>query len=256
MAIGIIGGSGFYKLGEGESKRHDTPFGMSGEIVEIKEPEFKKPVYFLARHGRDHSVPPHAINYRANIYALHALGVKYVVATNAVGSTQNHIKPGMFGIPDQIIDFTSGRKNTFFTGTADPTVPIDYQRVVHTDVSEPFSLKVRECIRQTLEEMEEVFVGHGTIAVANGPRFETPAEVKMLRMLGADFLGMTSSPEAFLAKELGIEYATIAVVTNYGAGMQHSVTHEEVVEMFQEKIRTLQEVVNQTIFKVIEQDSY
>ncbi len=250
MAIGIIGGSGFYSFGEGDRIRQNTPFGVSGEIISVDHETGDK-IYFLARHGKGHTVPPHRINYRANIYALYILGVKNIIATNAVGTTRENIAPGTFAVPDQIIDFTSNRDHTFFLGDSDVTAPQEFKRVVHTDVSEPFSQPLRNHIIETLKNLGEKFVDHGTIAVSNGPRFETAAEVKMLRLLGADFLGMTSAPEAFLAKELGLEYATIGVVTNFGAGMQQHVTHEEVIEIFNQKMQVLQNIVSSLIDRMI-----
>lgn len=250
MAIGIIGGSGFYSFGDGERIRQNTPFGVSGEIVSMEHESGDK-VYFLARHGQGHTVPPHRINYRANIYALYSLGVKKIIATNAVGTTQETILPGTFAVPDQIIDFTSNREHTFFLGDSDVTAPQEFKRVVHTDVSEPFSQPLRTHIIETLKDLDLIFVERGTIAVSNGPRFETAGEVKMLKMLGADFLGMTSAPEAFLAKELGLEYATIGVVTNFGAGMQQHVTHEEVIEIFNQKMQILQNIVRTLVDRIL-----
>ena len=200
-------------------------------------------IYFLARHGEQHSVPPHLINYRANIYALHSLGVKSIFATNAVGSCRENLPPGSIVIPDQIMDFTSGRKATFYEGTHDTNVPQEFQQVVHTDVSQPFSEVLRAKYIAALQKLNYNYIERGTIAVNNGPRYETPAEVKMIKILGGDILGMTSAPEAFLAKELNIEYATIAIVTNYGAGMQQVVTHQEVVDMFNQKIQQIKEIV-------------
>ncbi|RMG21805.1 MAG: S-methyl-5'-thioinosine phosphorylase [Methanobacteriota archaeon] len=250
MAIGIIGGSGFYSFGEGERIRQNTPFGVSGELVSMDHQSGEK-IYFLARHGKGHTVPPHRINYRANIHALYTLGVKKIIATNAVGTTQENIDPGTFAVPDQIIDFTSNREHTFFLGDSDVTAPREFKRVVHTDVSEPFSQELRNHIIETMKALDLNFVDHGTIAVSNGPRFETAAEVKMLKLLGADFLGMTSAPEAFLAKELGLEYATIGVVTNFGAGMQQHVTHDEVIEIFKQRMQTLQNIVLALIDRIL-----
>ncbi len=249
MALGIIGGSGFYTMGSGETERISTPFGLSGEIMKM-EMEDGNHVYFMARHGKDHTVPPHKINYRANIYALFLKEVQTIIATNALGTTREDIQPGTFVVPDQIIDFTSNRIQTFFMGDSDVTVPQEFKRVVHTDVSIPFSERVRQEIIKVLETQEHPYVPHGTIAVSNGPRFETAAEVKMMRMLGADYLGMTSAPEAFLAKELGIDYATIGVITNFGAGMQAQISHEEVIELFNVKMDVLKQIITSLIDKL------
>lgn len=239
--VGIIGGSGFYTIDAEKIGEVDTPFGKSGEIVLQKSDS--KNIYFLARHGKEHSVPPHLINYRANVYALKSLEVTKIFATNAVGSTRDELTPGSFVIPDNIIDLTSGRQSTYFEGTYDKSIPKEFQKVVHVDVSEPFSNLIRQKFIAALEKMQYKYFPKGTIAVSNGPRYETPAEVNLVKILGGDILGMTSAPEVFLAKELAIDYATIAVVTNYGAGMQQTISHQEVVEMFNRKIQQIKDVV-------------
>lgn len=238
--IGIIGGSGFYSIASSPSKRVDTPFGQSGEIVELEEDGVK--IFFLARHGKGHSVAPHLINYRANIFALKKLGVSHVIATNAVGSCNLNMEPGHFVLPDQIIDFTSERKHTFYEGADAKGVPDDFKKVEHVDVSEPFNQEVRSMLKIALGEFEQSFHEDGTIGVFNGPRYETPAEIKMAQSMEIDIVGMTSAPEAFLARELDLKYATIAVVTNFAAGMQEKVSHDEVVEMFNDKIEIVKNV--------------
>ncbi len=239
--VGIIGGSGFYGI-EGEYLgRIDTPWGQSGDVVMQKRGKVE--IYFLARHGKGHTVPPHLINYRANIYALKKLGVSHILATNAVGSCREEMKPGDFVIPDNLIDFTSGRAQTFYEGADAGDVPEEFQKVVHTDVTYPFDQSTRDLLMNTMTSFGISYHDHGVLAAANGPRYETAAEVQMLRMLGGDILGMTSAPEVFLARELGIKYATVAVVTNFGAGMQSNVSHEEVVEIFSEKIELVKQII-------------
>lgn len=244
MKLGIIGGSGFYRIGDGEKKRLKTPFGISGSIVQLKDAKNESELFFLARHGQGHTVPPHLINYRANIYALKTLGVEAIFATNATGSCRDNLKPGSFVVPDQILDFTSGREHTFFLGSgAEDGVPTEFKKVQHTDVTNPFSQTVRVSIMSALKNLKIPYFDKATLSVFNGPRFETAAEVQMSKLLGGDLMGMTSAPEAFLARELGIDYATTAVVTNYGAGMQDKVTHEEVVEIFDEKFPMLKDII-------------
>lgn len=239
--VGIIGGSGFYGI-EGEYiGRVDTPWGQSGDVVLQQKKETS--IYFLARHGKGHTVPPHLINYRANIYALKKLGVTHILATNAVGSCRESMKPGDFVIPDNILDFTSGRDQTFYEGAQAGDVPEEFKKVKHTDVTFPFHEETRDLLMKTLERRGIPYHNKGVLAAANGPRYETSAEVKMARQLGGDILGMTSAPEVFLARELGIKYATIAVVTNFGAGMQSNVSHDEVVEIFGQKIELVKKII-------------
>ena len=209
-----------------------------------------KKVYFIPRHGKNHSILPSNINYRANIFAAHKLNLAKIIATNAVGSLQLEIPPGSFAIPDQIIDFTSDRKTTFFDGgelTVSTRTGKTLTGVVHTDVTNPFNKIVREEIIHSSSPTNEEIIPKGTIVVCNGPRFETPAEIKAYSILGGDFVGMTTAPEAFLAKELEIPYATIAVVTNFAAGLQESISHEEVGELFTKRIDALKNIVRRVI---------
>lgn len=246
--IGIIGGSGFYKfLDNMESKTVTTPFGdVDVEVGSIDD----KKACFIPRHGKKHSILPQDINYRANIFAAHLLGVTTIYATNAMGSMNKKVPPGSLAIPDQILDFTHGRKSTFFD---DPNFKIEtikgrtLQGVVHTDVSHPFDKVAAENIRGVCRSMEEDVIDSGTVVVVNGPRYETPAEIKAYQILGADYAGMTSSPEAFLAKEIDMPYATLVVITNYAAGMQSSVSHSEVEELFNQKISVIHQVFKKLV---------
>ena len=234
MLVGVIGGSGFYKL-EGiraiEDKVIETPFGNVSLKIGFVD---GKEVAFIPRHSEKHSIPPHKVNYRANIFALFKLGVKYVIATNAVGSLKRKFHPSSIVLPDQIIDLTKNRIYTFFDGSfsvkmRDGSVK---EGVVHTDVTEPYCNKLRQYIVKAHEGMDLTLFDGGTYVCMEGPRFETPAEIRFLQIIGGDIVGMTSSPEVFLAKELDLCYASISVVTNYAAGMQEKVSHEEVIELF------------------------
>lgn len=242
--IGIIGGSGFYNFIEDpEEVKIDTPFGnVTFEFGKIGG----KDIYFIPRHGKTHSILPSKINYRANIHAAFELSIEKIIATNAVGSLRKNIAPGMFTVPDQIIDFTHGRNSTFFDG-GDYAVTTrtgkELSGVVHTDVTQPFDEKVRAKLLKSCNQANEKVVDGGTIVVTNGPRFETPAEIKAYAILGCDFAGMTSAPEAFLAKEVEIPYATLAIITNLAAGLQKEVSHEEVAELFRERIDALKKVL-------------
>jgi len=246
--IGIIGGSGFYEFLENpEIKDINTPFGKArvqlGQIGDVA-------VGFIARHGIGHSLPPSKINYRANIYAAHHLKMEKILASNAVGSLRVKYKPNQFAVPDQIIDFTSSRKDTFFDGS-DFSVTTRKDRllkgVVHTDVTEPYDNSVRNDLIVATKEIIGNVIETGTMVVVNGPRYESPGEIKAYGILGADFAGMTSSPEAFLAKELDIPYATLVVITNFAAGLQKTISHDEVDEAFKRKIVNVKKIFSKVI---------
>lgn len=247
--VGIIGGSGFYELFGLENKveeRIDTPFG----VVKIDIGElYGKKIAFLSRHGKGHKFPPHKINYRANAFAMFKLGANYVLATNAVGSLRENIPPGSIVIPDQIIDFTKNRVYTFFDGEFKIKMKDGREKggVVHTDVTEPYCNYLREKIMKAAENLNLKIIPRGVYVCTEGPRFETPAEIKFFKMIGGDLVGMTGSPEVFLFKELEICYATICVATNYAAGMQARVSHEEVLELFDKIKPTIAELIKETI---------
>lgn len=245
---GIIGGSGLYQfIDNPEKEKVATPFG--DVIVDIGNVEGEK-IVFIPRHGSGHSIPPSQINYRANIFAAHKLGIEKIFATNAVGSLNLEYIPGSFAVPDQILDFTSGRADTFFDGSQFEITTLKGNKlsgVVHTDMTHPFDQKVRGEIIAACEEYNENVIQGGTIAVVNGPRYETPAEIKSYSILGASFAGMTSAPEAFLAKEIELPYATMAVVTNFAAGLQSTISHDEVDKLFKEKINRVKSILTSLI---------
>ena len=179
--------------------------------------------YLLPRHGVDHRVAPQEVNYRANIAALLELKVDKIIATSAVGSINEGFGVGEVGLVDQFIDFTSDRPKTFFSSG-----------VVHTDMTYPYDSKLNSVILAAAKGAA-ISVHPGLVYVSlDGPRFETAAEVKMLRTLGGDVVGMTGVPEVVFARETGIRYASIVVATNLGAGMQAKVTHSEVLKVMKE----------------------
>lgn len=177
----------------------------------------------LPRHGKGHAVPPHSVNYRANIAALSRLGMQGVIATNAVGSMRRSIGIGQLGLVDQFIDFTKTRKNTFFE-----------DRVVHTDMTRPYSETLNSLLMEASRRVGMRLVKGLVYVCIEGPRYETPAEISMFRKMGGDVVGMTGVPEVVLARELGIEYSAVAIVTNFAAGMQNRVSHEEVLGVMKE----------------------
>jgi 5'-methylthioadenosine phosphorylase len=186
-----------------------TPWGEpSGALTlgRIKDRE----VVFLARHGYGHSIPPHMVNYRANIWALHAQKVTHVVSVASVGGIRADLGPGVIAVPHQIIDYTSGRKATFYDG--------DERGVVHIDFTHPYCEPLRQRCLQAARDVGEPVVDGGVYATTQGPRLETAAEIDRLERDGADMVGMTGMPEAALARELDLCYAAIAVVANHAAG--------------------------------------
>ncbi|MGI6037953.1 MAG: S-methyl-5'-thioadenosine phosphorylase [Limnochordia bacterium] len=221
--LAIIGGTGVYDpafLTESQERTVKTPYG---DVPVLVGQGPRGPVAFLARHGRQHGIPPHKINYRANIWALKELGVQGIIATAAVGSLRRDLPPRTFVLLDQFIDFTKSRCTTFYDGAGG--------KVVHTDFTEPYCPRLRQYLQGAAKEVGIELRPTGCYVTTEGPRFETPAEVAMFGRLGGDVVGMTGVPEVVLAREVGICYATVAMVTNYGAGLsQQPLTHEEVDE--------------------------
>jgi 5'-deoxy-5'-methylthioadenosine phosphorylase len=209
--IGIIGGSGLTGLENLEIIRREvirTPYGEPSAPMVFGKLGGKE-VLFLPRHGPGHTIPPHQINYRANIWALKEVGVSKVIAVAAVGAITN-LEPSLILVPDQIIDYTNGREHTFFDR--------DSGQVKHVDFTNPYCQELREEIIKSIKLSGIKGVYHGTYGATQGPRFETAAEIKMLEKDGADIVGMTGMPEAALARELELCYATIAVSANPAAG--------------------------------------
>ena len=210
--LAIIGGSGFAhltSLGVTERRVIRTPYGEpSGAVIfgTLNGHE----LVFLARHGYGHTIPPHHVNYRANIWALHSLQLSGVIAVASVGGIRPDLKPGTLVLPDQIIDYTHSRKSTFFEGSLQP--------VTHVDFTHPYSRSLQqECLRAAESAAVPLSLG-GVYGATQGPRLETAAEIDRLERDGVDMVGMTGMPEAVLAREIGLEYAALAVVANFAAG--------------------------------------
>lgn len=205
--IGIIGGTGIYDpkiFGRAESKRVKTPYGYA-ELHIAKG--HRGGIAFLARHGKGHALPPHMINYRANIYALKKLGVERTIATNTVGGINPELSPGDFIVPGDFIDLTKSRRGSFYD-----------DETVHVDLTEPYCPDIRKALLKGAEEVKGKVFDGGVYACTEGPRFETPAEIRMLASLGCDIVGMTGLPEAILARELEMCFASICAISNYAAG--------------------------------------
>lgn len=217
----VIGGSGLYQLpGLSQTAEHavDTPFGKPSGLIVEGEINGQQ-IFFLARHGKGHSINPSEINYRANIYALKSLGVERVISVNACGSLREDYKPGDLVIPDQILDMTKNRENTFF----------EKGHVAHVGVADPFCPDLSFYLRQAFKDSNVTVHNNGTLVVIEGPRFSTRAESNTFRSWGTSIIGMTSAPEAFLAREAELCYASIAHITDYD--VWHSREEDVSVEM-------------------------
>jgi 5'-deoxy-5'-methylthioadenosine phosphorylase len=224
--IGIIGGSGFsfFNLIEGtRQERVDTPYGppssalTTGRIGEEN-------VAVVLRHGEGHSILPHAVNYRANLWALKRAGVDTVIALATVGGIGRECRPGAIVIPDQILDFTHSREHTFS--------PLD-GKLFHIDFTEPYCGQLRRVMIEGAERLNIAVIPSGTYAATQGPRFETAAEIRKFENDGAHIVGMTGMPEAALAREAGMCYASIALVVNYAAGRSgNRISVEEIREAY------------------------
>jgi len=234
MKVGIIGGSGLYEIDGFLSKDEitiHTDYGQPSDsyrIFEYKGHEF----YFLNRHGRSHSIPPHNVNYRANIEGFYKLGVERIFSFTAVGGIKD-VKPGDIVVPDNGIDKTEGRKGTFF----------DDGLICHIDFTEPFCPELRDVLLSAAEKGGVSAKDGGVYVTTNGPRLETAAEINYYKMIGCDYVGMTLFPECVLAREKELCYANVSIITNYAAGATNEkLTADEVVEMMKastEKIKSL-----------------
>jgi len=222
--LAIIGGTGLTTL-EGlditEKRTVTTPFGQPSSELLIGRFHGES-VIFLPRHGTGHTVPPHRINYRANIWALHQAGVKKIVAVAAVGGIRSDLAPGVLAVPDQIIDYTYGREQSFFSD--------DFSPDKHIDFSYPYDESLRKVLLQAGDKLKLSIVDSGTYGATQGPRLETAAEIKRMAQDGCAMVGMTGMPEAYLARELNINYATCAVMVNWAAGLTEGVISMSQIE--------------------------
>ncbi|MCB5187338.1 S-methyl-5'-thioinosine phosphorylase [Methylobacillus caricis] len=242
--LGIIGGTGLTKLANLKIKRRQiirTPYGEpSGPLIfgDICGHE----IIFLPRHGNGHTIPPHVVNYRANIWALHSEGVRDIVSVATVGGIHADLGPGTIVVPDQIIDYTQARKNTFYDGGDLP--------VKHVDFTEPYSAKLRSlCLDAGKQTGDQLFDG-GVYACVQGPRLETAAEINRLERDGATIVGMTGMPEAALARELDLSYAALCPVANHAAGRGsslHGIRYEEMGEVLNETMQRVRNLIERVV---------
>lgn len=238
--IGILGGSGLY---DPDFVRNPlqikvyTPYGQPSDFITVGEMEGRR-VAFLPRHGRGHRIPPHLINYRANIYALASLGVKWVISVSAVGSLREDVKPGHFLVPDQFIDMTKKRDYTFF----------DEGVVAHVSMADPFCEHLRKRLIEASRKVGVTVHERGTYVCIEGPRFSTRAESRIWKeVYKADIVGMTLVPEVNLACEAQLCYATLAMITDYDVWAEHPVTAEEVVRTMNLNVARAREILREVI---------
>ncbi len=234
--LGIIGGTGLTQLENLSATRREiarTPYGEASQPLVFGELA-GQPVVFLARHGGGHTIPPHAVNYRANMWALHAAGVRSVLAIATVGGIAKSLQAGDIVLPNQLIDYTHGRKNTYHDGIELP--------VKHIDFTEPYSENMRKICKQAAQNIQQRLVESGVYACAQGPRLETAAEINRFERDGATLVGMTGMPEAALARELGLHYAALCPVVNQAAGRGNSANGINFADVSANLTRTMQQV--------------
>ncbi|MFY8052874.1 MAG: S-methyl-5'-thioadenosine phosphorylase [Armatimonadaceae bacterium] len=234
--IGIFGGSGLYALLDSHDEvTVDTPYGPPSDALMIGNLAGKT-VAFLPRHGRGHTIAPHKINYRANVWAMKALGVNGIIAPSAVGSLQAAIHPGSMVVCDQFVDRTKGRADTFYDG----------DRVIHVSPADPYCPILRHAAIHAAESAGVNVHHSGTLVVINGPRFSTKAESQWFTNNGWDVIGMTGYPEAMLAREVALPYVNISLVTDFDAGLvagAEPVSHAEVMRVFAANIGNVRKVL-------------
>jgi len=239
--LAILGGSGLSQFSGLEGVRREavnTIFGEPSAPLALGRIGGRD-VVFLARHGDAHSIPPHQVNYRANIRALKDAGATRIVSVATVGGIRREFGPGALVVPDQIIDYTWGRASTFFEGQG--------AKVTHIDFTEPYSGAIRKAILAAAKACGEAIADGGCYGVTQGPRLESAAEIARMERDGADLVGMTAMPEAALAREAGLEYAAIAAVANHAAGKgdsAHAISLdaiEAVVEQAMQRVRRILE---------------
>ena len=248
--IGVFGGSGFYSfLERAEEVTVDTPYGPTSDRFTIGDIGGKR-VAFLPRHGRNHQLPPHAIPYRANLWAMRELGVRRLIGPCASGSLDPALPPGTFVVCDQFIDRTSGRADTFYDG------PV----TTHASAADPYCPDLRNILLETGRAQGLDIRDGGTVVVIQGPRFSTRAESKWFSAMGWGVINMTAYPEGWLARELGLCYANVSLITDYDVGLEDDesiepVSHEAVVTVFTENNDRLRKLLFEAIPKIGAQPS-
>jgi 5'-methylthioadenosine phosphorylase len=238
--IAIIGGTGIYDnnlFSEEQVIKPHTPYGPTSDFIVVGKFNDKR-IAFLPRHGKGHRIPPHMINFRANIWALKDLGVKRIIAPSAVGSLNYEYRPGDIMLPDQFIDFTKKRAYSFFDGP----------RVCHISMADPFCTDLRNVAINCVNDIGVRFHGKGTYVCIEGPRFSTRAESKLFRdVYHADIIGMTLIPECILARESEICYLSISTITDYDVWAEQPVSSKDIVEILHKNVETTRTIISKLL---------
>jgi len=240
--IGIFGGTGIYDselLQDSKEITIRTPYGQTSDYITVGELGGKK-VAFMPRHGKKHSIPPHMINYCANIWAFKELGVTRIISPSAVGSLKEEIKPGDFVLPTQFIDFTKSRKTSFS----------EEGKVIHISVADPFCPELQKIVSDVAKEQKITMHKDCTYACIEGPRFSTKAESRFYKSTGANIIGMTLVPECQLAREAQMCYVSISTVTDYDVWAEKPVTAKEVMDTLSENVKITKKLLTELIDKI------
>jgi len=242
VEIGIFGGTGIYDSGLLENPQEiniETPYGKPSDTITVGVFNGRK-IAFLPRHGRKHTIPPHMINFRANIWAFKELGVTRIIAPSAVGSLKEELEPGHFVLPSQFLDFTKSRKGSFS----------EDGRVIHISVADPFCPELQSSILKVTNNQNVQIHKNCTYVCIEGPRFSTKAESKFFRSMRADIIGMTLVPECQLAREAQMCYASISTVTDYDVWADKPVTAKEVLETLSKNVERTKKILVELIEKI------
>jgi 5'-methylthioadenosine phosphorylase len=240
--VGVFGGSGFYSfLDDVEEVQVETPYGKPSAPLMVGDVGGRR-VAFLARHGREHELPPHAIPYRANVWAMRELGVRRIIGPNASGALRADLDLGEFVVCDQFVDRTSGRADTFYDGP----------QTTHVSAADPYCADLRRLLLETAAELGIPARDGGTVVTIQGPRFSTRAESRWFQQMGWDVINMTAYPEGYLARELELCYANVSMVTDHDVGVDGTapVSHETVIAVFNENNARLRELLFAVIPKI------
>jgi 5'-methylthioadenosine phosphorylase len=237
--IGIIGGTGVYDQDSFENVKEVkifTPFGETSDLVSVGDYKNIK-IAFIPRHGKNHTIPPHRVNYRANVWALKQLGIKRIIALTAVGSLRQDYGPGTFVVPDQFIDRTKKRLDTFYEGG----------QVCHISTADPFCEQLRKIFLKRAKKLNISIKKTGTYVCIEGPRFSTRAESRLFQLWKADIVGMTLYPECVLAREAELCYVSISIITDYDVWAESPVSTKEVIEKARESNEKLKKLILETL---------
>ncbi len=242
VEIGIFGGTGIYDSGLLENPQEidiNTPYGKPSDVVTVGVFNGRK-IAFLPRHGKKHDIPPHRINFKANIWAFKELGITRIIAPSAVGSLREELEPGHFVLPTQFLDFTKSRDGSFS----------ENGRVIHISVADPFCPELQSSILKVTDSQNIRIHENCTYVCIEGPRFSTKAESKFYKSTGADIIGMTLVPECQLAREAQMCYASISTVTDYDVWAEKPVTAKEVIETLSKNVKTTKKILTELVDKI------